>query len=153
MVSIPPHPMEICLMPADLILRQANLGDDAPLADIVIREGRIAAITPHGLVAGKEINLEGGLVLPGFVETHIHLDKSCIIDRCDIREGSLAEAIRETARAKLAFSEDDIEQRARRTLEKAIMAGTMKMRTHVEIDPRIGLKGFHAIQRLAQEYT
>ena len=60
MVSIPPHPMEICLMPADLILRQANLGDDAPLADIVIREGRIAAITPHGLVAGKEINLEGG---------------------------------------------------------------------------------------------
>ncbi len=153
MVSIPPHPMEICLMPADLILRQANLGDGAPLADIVIREGRIAAITPPGLVAGEEISLEGGLVLPGFVETHIHLDKSCIIDRCDLREGSLAEAIRETARAKLAFSEDDIEQRARRTLEKAIMAGTMKMRTHVEIDPRIGLKGFHSIQRLAKDYT
>ena len=140
-------------MPADLILRRANLGAGKPLSDIVISDGRIAAITPPGLATGEDVDLQGGLVLPGFVETHIHLDKSCIIDRCDLREGSLAEAIRETARAKLAFSEGDIEHRARGTLEKAILAGTMKMRTHVEIDPRIGLKGFHAIRRLAQEYT
>ena len=30
---------------------------------------------------------------PGFVETHIHLDKSCILDRCNRERGTLEEAI------------------------------------------------------------
>jgi cytosine deaminase len=38
-------------------------------------------------------------------------------------------------------------------LEKAILQGTMRMRTHVEVDPRIGLKGFHAISRLKKDYA
>ena len=92
-------------------------------------------------------------VLPGLVETHIHLDKSCIIDRCHIVEGTLQEAICETARAKAAFTEPDIETRARRTLEKAILAGTQFMRTHVEVDPRIGLKSFHVLNRLKRDYA
>jgi cytosine deaminase len=47
-------------------------------------------------------------VAPGFVETHIHLDKSRISHRCTIREGTLQQAIAETARAKAAFTEEDI---------------------------------------------
>src|SRR6202044_3586654 len=76
-----------------------------------------------------------------------------IPDRCQSREGTLAEAIAEVAAAKRAFSEDDIYQRARRTLERSILQGTMRMRTHVEVDPRIGLKGFHAIKRLQKDYA
>ena len=34
-----------------------------------------------------------------------------------------------------------------RTLEKAIVQGTTRMRTHVEVDPRVGLNGFHAVTR------
>ena len=54
-------------------------------------------------------------------------------------EGTLQEAIAEVAAAKRAFTEDDVYARARRTLEKAIVQGTTRMRTHVEVDPRIGL--------------
>ena len=93
------------------------------------------------------------LVAPGFVETHIHLDKSCIIDRCSIVEGTLQEAIAETARAKRAFTEEDIVARARRTLERAVLDGTMHMRTHVEVDPRVGLKGFRAVTQLKRDYA
>ena len=50
------------------------------------------------------------------------------------------------AAAKRAFTEDDVYARAQRTLEKAIMQGTTRMRTHVEVDPRIGLSGFHALR-------
>jgi cytosine deaminase len=92
-------------------------------------------------------------VVAGFVETHIHLDKSCILDRCTLQAGTLAEAIAEVAAAKRGFNEDDIYQRGRRTLEKAILHGTTRMRTHVEVDPRIGLKGFHAIRQLKQDYA
>src|SRR5580692_6988619 len=141
-------------MALDLILRNARIGGaDAATVDIAIAGGYffdigsdIAADVPAEDIGGK-------LVVAGSVETHIHLDKSCILDRCQSREGTLAEAIAEVAAAKRAFSEDDIYQRARRTLERAILQGTMHMRTHVEVDPRIGLKGFRAICRLKQDYA
>jgi cytosine/creatinine deaminase len=141
-------------MAVDLILRNACIAGREPQAcDIAIASGRIVA-TGAGLAAdGPAEDLGGRLVIPGFVETHIHLDKSGILDRCQSREGTLAEAIAEVAAAKRAFTEDDIYQRARRTLEKAILQGTTRMRTHVEVDPRVGLKGFHAISRLKRDYA
>lgn len=138
---------------ADLILRQARLAAGAPQTDILIADGLIRAIAPNLSADCEIIDLAGALVLPGFVETHIHLDKSRVIDRCDLQEGTLVEAISETARIKRAFTEVDIETRARQTLEKAILAGTMALRTHVEVDPRIELRGFHAVQRLATAYA
>jgi cytosine/creatinine deaminase len=115
----------------------------------------MAALPPsHRPPEAAEIEpLNGALVVPGLVETHIHLDKSCILERCSINEASLQEAIAETARAKLAFTEADITQRARRTLERAIAHGTMHMRTHVEVDPRVGLQGFRAVRELARNYA
>lgn len=121
--------------------------------DIAIADGRIAAVAPAITADAPVQDLGGRLVVPGFVETHIHLDKSCILDRCISRDGTLSEAIAAVAAAKRAFTEDDIYQRGRRTLEQAILHGTMRMRTHVEVDPRVGLKGFHAVRRLKQDYA
>src|SRR6266566_9518006 len=138
----------------DLILKNARafgLGDG--LVDIAIERGRIADAAP-GLVAdGPAIDLAGRLVAPGLVETHIHLDKTCIMERCTAEQGTVAEAVAQTAAAKRAFTEEDSYARATRTLEKCLAHGTMLMRTHVEIDPGIGLKGFHAIRQLARDYA
>src|ERR1700741_390412 len=141
-------------MALDLILRNARIGGgDGATVDIAIARGYIFDIGSD-IGAGVPAEAIGGkLVVAGFVETHIHLDKSCILERCQSREGTLAEAIAEVAAAKRAFSEDDIYRRAPRTLERAILQGTMRMRTHVEVDPRIGLKGFSAIRRLKREYA
>jgi cytosine deaminase len=142
----------------DTILRNGRIaGLEHETVDIGVRDGRIAAIGPKletgGSDGAREFALDRRLVIPGFVETHIHLDKSCISDRCVCRTGTLKEAIETVAAAKLAFTEDDIYARARRTLEKAIVQGTTRMRTHVEVDPRIGLKGFRAISALKRDYT
>jgi cytosine/creatinine deaminase len=139
-------------MALDLILRNARVGG-LETVDIAIAGGRIVDIAPGIAADAAEEDIGGKLVVAGFVETHIHLDKSCILDRCKSRDGTLAEAIAEVAAAKRAFSEDDVYQRARRTLERAILQGTMRMRTHVEVDPRIGLKSFSAIRRLKQDYA
>jgi cytosine deaminase len=144
-------------MPFDLVLRRGRIaGRDHELVDIGVRGGRVAAIAPRLETSpdgARGIALDGRLVIPGFVETHIHLDKSCISDRCTCRTGTLQEAIESVAAAKRAFTEDDIYARGRRTLEKAIVQGTTRMRTHVEVDPRIGLKGFHAIARLKRDFA
>ena len=111
----------------DLILRNARVfGDDGASgpADIGIEEGRITVIAPHLAAEGRQIDLGGRLVAPGFCETHIHLDKSCILDRCKSEKGDLDEAIKEVTSAKQAFTAHDVYTRAKRTLEKIINHGT-----------------------------
>jgi len=126
----------------------------------VARRRSISALPAASIVEIGQISSEaatedvgGRLVTAGFVETHIHLDKSCILDRCHSENGTLQEAIAQVAAAKRAFSEEDVYERGRRTLEKAIIQGTTRMRTHVEVDPRIGLRSFAAIQRLQRDYA
>jgi cytosine deaminase len=141
-------------MPLDLLLRRALLaGQPGREVDIAIRDGRIAAIELSIAADGPVEDLGGRLVLPGFVETHIHLDKSCILDRCHAEHGTLEEAIAQVAAAKRAFTEEDVYERASRTLEKAIVQGTTSMRTHVEVDPRVGLRSFDAIRQLKADYA
>jgi cytosine/creatinine deaminase len=137
----------------DLILRNARImGRHDATFDIGIERERIAAIEPRLAAEAQEIDLEGRLVSPGFVETHIHLDKSCILDRCKAEKGHLEEAIGEVAKAKRAFTPDDVYQRARRTLEKCILNGTTHMRTQLEVDPGIGLRGLEGVLPLIDEY-
>lgn len=139
-------------MPFDLILRQAALvGRSAPV-DIGVRAGIIAEIAPRIAASAREIALDGRLVTPGFVDSHIHLDKACLTGRCICQTGTLGEAIAAVAAAKRDFTEEDIYQRGARTLEKAIVQGTNRMRTHVEVDPRVGLKGFRAVSALRRDY-
>jgi len=136
----------------DLVLREARTADGEPV-DIGVKGGRIVAIAPRLVCDAPEEPLAGRLVVPGFADTHIHLDKSCLLDRCECHRGTLDEAIAQVAQAKRAFTEEDVYERARRTLEKAILHGTQHMRTHVEVDPRIGLTAFRAIRRLKHDYA
>ena len=141
-------------MSLDLILRQGRLtGSDPALVDIGVSAGRIVDIAARIDADAAEEQLDGRLVIAGFVETHIHLDKSCILERCNCERGTLEEAIETVAVAKRAFTEADIHARAQRTLEKAIIQGTTRMRTHVEADPRVGLNGFHAVRALKHDYA
>ncbi|HET9668924.1 MAG TPA: amidohydrolase family protein [Casimicrobiaceae bacterium] len=142
-------------MDADLVLRNARVDGYDGDVDIVVRDGTIRAIERSGAVDADcpGVDAAGRYVSPGFVETHVHLDKSCIVDRVQNREGTLAEAIREVAKAKAAFTVDDVHGRASRTLERAIVQGTTRMRTHVEVDPGIGLRGFDAVRALVDEYA
>lgn len=142
-------------MAADLVLRRARVDGHEGDVDVVVQDGTIGAIgrDAGARVAGDVLDVGGRYVSPGFVETHVHLDKSCILDRVQNREGTLAEAIREVAKAKAAFTVDDVHARASRTLERAILQGTTRMRTHVEADPGIGLRGFDAVQALVGEYA
>lgn len=137
----------------DLILRRARIhGREGALFDIGIEGGRIAAIEPKLAAEGREMDFDGRLVSSPFIETHIHLDKSGILDRCKAEKGDLEEAIGEVATAKKAFTPEDVYRRAKRTLEKCIVNGTMHMRTQLEVDPGIGLRGLEGVLPLIDEY-
>jgi cytosine deaminase len=139
----------------DFILRNACIAgrEHEGTLDVGIADGRIAVIGRNLAAEALEQDLGGRLLAPGFVETHIHLDKSCILDRCRADNGDLAEAIAEVARAKQGFTPEDVYARGSRTLVRAILNGTTHMRTHLEVDPGIGLRGFEGILPLVKEYA
>lgn len=139
----------------DLLIKNATIEQDGTLrtADIGIAQGRIAAIEPVIDASPETIDAWHGLLVPGLVETHIHLDKTCILDRCRTEEGTVAEAVRETSAAKKGFTVDDVIARGRTTIERCIGWGTTAMRTHVEVDPGIGMTGFEGVQQLAKDYA
>jgi cytosine/creatinine deaminase len=134
----------------DLIIRNARLaGQSDDLMDIGIAEGRCVTVEP-GLSAEADVyDAEGRLACSGFIESHIHLDKSRIIDRCAPQERAMLKGV---APLKKSMTVEDIRTRAKRTLEQCIVHGTTRMPTQVEVDPAIGLRGFDAIASLIGEY-
>jgi cytosine deaminase len=139
----------------DLVIRGARILQEGELrtVDIGLQGAAIAAISPALEVDAPALNAAGCLVVPGLIETHIHLDKTCILDRCRIEQGTVAEAVKETAAAKRDFSVEDVYARGKCTLERCIAHGTMRMRTHIELDPGIGMIGFDAIEQLKRDYA
>ena len=137
----------------DLILRNAVLsGGNGRNVDIGIEDGRIKAIEVDLAAEGETLDLGGRLLSPGFIETHIHLDKACIMDRCRSETGDLAEAIDQVTKSKKEFSEEDVAARASRVLEKCVSHGTTHMRTHLEVDPGIGMRGFDGVFPLIEQW-
>jgi cytosine deaminase len=67
------------------------------------------------------------------------------------REGNAAGGDRAGRRRQARLSEEDVYERGRRTLEKAIVRHRACAR--VEVDPRIELRSFAAIQRLKRDYA
>lgn len=145
-------------MDFDLILRQARLPKAAPsdpLLDIGVKGGRIAAIAPRlAAAAREEADAEGRLVCSGFVETHIHLDKSCILARCACEATRMPHrAMERVSEVKHTFTVEDVTARASGTIENCILHGATRMRTHVEVDPKVALRGLEGVKALIDAYA
>ncbi|MGW8183736.1 MAG: amidohydrolase family protein, partial [Burkholderiales bacterium] len=54
---------------------------------------------------------------------------------------------------KHTFTVEDVYARASGTLEQCLLNGVGHMRTHVEVDPNVGMHGYDAIERLAKDYA
>ncbi len=139
----------------DLIVRNIRLASqpEAPPVDIGVVGGRIAAVAPRLDQDAPAYDAGGNLVCAGFVETHIHLDKSRIIDRCTPEQSRSPEAMQRVAAVKHTFSVEDVYARAGKTLEECIKHGTTRMRTHVELDGGVEMRSFEAIEALRRDYA
>ena len=144
-------------MALDLVLRNVRLPDarpDQPTTDIGVQDGRIVALARDLQGdAREEVQGRGRLVCAGFVESHIHLDKSCILGRCAHEKTRFPHlAMERVSAVKHSFTVEDVTGRAASTLERCISHGCTRMRTHVEVDPKIGLRGLEGVRALIDRY-
>ncbi|MBE0612494.1 MAG: amidohydrolase family protein [Burkholderiales bacterium] len=138
----------------DLVFRQARLDDAAPLMDLALAGGKIAAIAPKLECRGAtEIDAAGRVLIPGLVESHLHLEKAFVMDRKPNRSGTLLEAIEVTASLKPSFTREDIEARSRRLLRQLVGFGSTHVRAHAEFDPAQGFTGFDTVLDLRREFA
>ena len=129
-------------MSYDLVIRDARVGDVR--ADVAIAGERIAAIGAR--FDGPELDAGGRLVMPAFVQPHIHLDKVLTGPLLGPnRTGTLAEAIAISHRVKRAAAVDEIRARAGEVIRAAVIAGTTAIRSHIDVDTIGGLKGLRGV--------
>lgn len=140
-------------MKLDLIIRNACIDDDKPHVDIGVLKGHIAAI--EGQISAecdKQLDAGGCVVLPGFIEPHMHLDKAFLHRRMPARRGTLDEAIRITGVLKAKQERTDVLNRSRRVLDMAVANGTTLIRAHPDVDPIQNLIGVETAVALREEY-
>jgi cytosine/creatinine deaminase len=138
----------------DLVVKNARVADrlaDGAI-DIAVADGRIAALGQGFDEAAESYDAGGRLVCAGLIETHIHLDKSRIIGRCPPPSGRRVNPVTMTAPLKKDFTVEDVRARAEATLRECLVNGATRMRTQVEIDPGIGLRGYEAVHSLIADY-
>jgi cytosine deaminase len=105
-------------------------------ADLVIEHGVIAAIEAPGSPPGPgeaSVSLDGGMVLPCFVDMHTHIDKGHIWPRRPNPDGSFDGALNATREDREAnWSAADVARRMDFSLRCAYAHGTRLLRTHID---------------------
>jgi cytosine deaminase len=116
--------------------------------DVVVRDGVIESIRPAGSARPDglvEIEGEGLVALPVFVEPHAHLDKALTANVVRNEGGDLASAISAWVSARPGMATADIARRALETAHRYLAHGTTAIRTHTDTGPGIGTRAVQAL--------
>ena len=140
----------------DLIIRNARTQSSPATQDVGVTAGRIAALAPRLADRGAaEVDADGRLLIPGFVDAHIHVDKALVADQLEFPEGNLAvnDAVEAMGRLKRAYTPETVYARGRRLLAMAVRHGVSAIRTQCDVDPICGLMPLEVLCRLREEFA
>lgn len=139
----------------DLIVRNARLRGRDGLYDIGVENGRITEISRRVRgEADREVDAGGRLVLPAFIDPHIHLDKVLTAETIRVnRSGTLREAIEILWDAKRRYTVEDVKSRASKVVEWEVLNGVTRIRTHCDVDTIGGLTALKALLELRRDYS
>lgn len=133
------------------------VGTETDLFHLLLSDGLISKIT-SGLDSISDdlpvMDAKELLLLPSFVEKHVHLDKTLmgddwractpaknVIGRCEIEKNVLASLATTTV------------ERAEELLRQLVAFGSTHVRTHVDIYPEVGLKNLEEVQLALETYS
>ncbi|MBN6886102.1 cytosine/creatinine deaminase [Cytobacillus horneckiae] len=124
-----------------MIIQNAKLRGKEGLWHLVINDGQFETITQTLETTENEeiIDVNGALVLPPFIEPHIHLDTTLTAGEPEWNlSGTLFEGIQRWSERKAFLTHEDVKTRATTALKWQIAQGIQHVRTHVDTtDPTL----------------
>lgn len=140
-----------------MLIKNVRLQNQDGQFDLLIEEGIITKIDRYIECDKKEIiDAKGRLVLPPFVEPHIHLDTTLTAGEPKWNEsGTLFEGIERWAERKSLLTKEDVKHRAKKAIQWQIANGIQYIRTHVDVtDPDLtALKGIVEVKEEMRDYV
>ncbi|WP_416150348.1 cytosine deaminase [Salipaludibacillus sp. HK11] len=124
-----------------MIIVNANLRNKEGLWNIFVKDGKIKKISQQKISEENEevIDVDSALVLPPFIEPHIHLDTTLTAGQPKWNQsGTLFEGIKNWSERKESLTIEDVKKRAKTALKWQIAQGIQYVRTHVDVtDPTL----------------
>ena len=138
----------------DTIIRQARLRDREGTWDIGIAGDRIAAVSEHlPEEATTEVDAAGNLVLPTYVNGHIHLDKCFLQEKMrPNKDYTFGECLELTWEHKANYTTEDILERAGRAIKEGVLNGTTVFRAFADVDSIGKLRGVDGLLALREQW-
>jgi len=142
-----------------LIIKNATLRGKEGLWHLVINEGRFEKVTKEldeVEFKGEIIDVGGSLVLPPFIEPHIHLDTTLTAGEPEWNlSGTLFEGIQRWSQRKESLTLEDVKTRSKKAIKWQIAQGIGHIRTHVDVtDPTLtALKAMLEVKEEMKEYV
>lgn len=140
-----------------MLLANGRLPSGRP-GDVLIEGETIAAIGEPGSIENAEgaerRELGGALVAPAFVDGHIHLDKTFL--GCPLIPHLPGGSVRERIDAERAARQSlsvPVETRAAALIRQIVALGTTRVRSHVDIDPQLGLSNLQAVLAVRDAFS
>ena len=141
-------------MNGDLLIKNVRaLGGDA--CDVQIHDGAITAIGPNLMASSNATVIDGGgrLLFPGFVDAHTHMDKTLLgLGWYRNEVGPLLTDKIENERRLRRERAIDSHQQSTRHARLAIATGTTHIRTFVDIDTEVELRGFEGVMQTRDDF-
>ncbi|MBO7697494.1 MAG: amidohydrolase family protein, partial [Erysipelotrichaceae bacterium] len=123
-----------------MLIKNALIENNEKTQNLRIENGVFTQIGELKENPGEEVlDLEGKLLLPPFVESHVHLD-TCLTagDPCWNMSGTLFEGIECWSKRKEKLSKEDISERVKKVVAMYAKNGIQFIRSHVDItDPSL----------------
>jgi cytosine deaminase len=115
--------------------------------------GRMVDGSTRPSAGGACLDANGRLVLPAFVDAHVHLDKAFLLDAAGSCAPTLDAAIRGVGELRGSVPLRDLAKNAERAVDLLVRNGVTAARVHVEIDPAVGLDLVNLHQELAARFV
>ena len=124
-----------------MLIKNVHVNNHHQLTDVLIENGRFTQIAPNlsARVGEEVIDGQGKLLLPPFVDSHVHLDSTLTAGEPEWNEtGTLFDGIRIWSERKKDLTKADVKRRAKATLLNMIGHGIQHVRSHVDVtDPHL----------------
>ena len=130
----------------------ATIYGDSDSTEILVEDNKFKAVGTNLGYADEVIDLEGKLVLPPYVDPHLHLDYifSGLGEGNANVSGTLFEGIQRWSDNKKDLTEDKVRESALKGIKKEVSHGVQYIRTHVDVtDPN--LTGMKTLIKLREE--